>query len=65
MSEQTRERALDELARALASGNLSRRNVLYATAALREVYERLQQNVGKTEPSRGGNQCLNQCLVPQ
>jgi hypothetical protein len=47
MSEQTRERALDELARALASGNLSRRNVLYATAAHREEYERLQQNAGE------------------
>jgi hypothetical protein len=46
MSEQTRERVLDELAGALASGNLSRRNVLYATAANREVYERLQQNAG-------------------
>ena len=47
MSEQTRERALDELARALANGNLSRRNVLYATAAYREVYERRQQNAGE------------------
>jgi hypothetical protein len=47
MSEQTRERALDELARALASGNLSRRNVLFATASYREVYERLRQNAGE------------------
>jgi hypothetical protein len=37
MSEQTRERSLDELARRLASGNLSRRNVLYATGGCREV----------------------------
>jgi hypothetical protein len=47
MSEQTRERSLDELARGLASGNLSRRNVLYATPGYREVYERLQQNAGE------------------
>src|SRR5918995_7500935 len=60
MSEQTRERSLDELARGLASGNLSHRNVLRATAGYREVYERLQQNAGKTEPYRGGNHCLNQ-----
>jgi hypothetical protein len=44
MSEQTRERFLGELARGLASGNLSRRNVLYATAGYRKVYVRLQQN---------------------
>jgi hypothetical protein len=37
MSEQTRERSLDEMARALASGNLSGRNVLYATAGYSEV----------------------------
>ena len=43
MSEQTRERSLNELARGLASGNLSQRNVLCATAGYREVYERLQQ----------------------
>ena len=47
MSEQTRERTLEELAGALASGNLSRRNVLFATASYREVYERLQQNAGE------------------
>ena len=47
MSEQTRERSLDELAGGLASGILSRRNVLYATAAYHEVYERLQQNAGE------------------
>jgi hypothetical protein len=47
MSEQTRERALEELARALASGNLSRRNVLFATAAYREVYERPTERWGK------------------
>jgi hypothetical protein len=47
MSEQTRERSLDGLARELASGSLSRRNVLYATARYREVYERLQQNAGE------------------
>ena len=29
------------------SGNLSRRDVLHATAAYREVYERLQQNAGE------------------
>jgi hypothetical protein len=44
MSELTRERSLDELARGLASGNLSRRKVLDATAGYRELYERLQQN---------------------
>ena len=43
MSEQTRERSLDELARGLASGNFSRRKVLYATDGYREVYERLQR----------------------
>jgi hypothetical protein len=47
MSEQTRERSLDELAGGLASGILSRRNVLYATGGYREVYERLQQNAGE------------------
>ena len=47
MSEQTRERSLDKLARGLASGNLSHRNVLFATAAHREEYERLQQNAGE------------------
>jgi hypothetical protein len=46
MSEQTRERFLDELARALASGSLSRRNVRYATGGYSEVYEWLQQNAG-------------------
>jgi hypothetical protein len=46
MSEQTRERTLDEPARALASGSLSRRNVLYATGGSGEVYEWLQQNAG-------------------
>jgi hypothetical protein len=44
MSEQTRERSLDELATGLASGNLSHRKVLDATAGYRELYERLQQN---------------------
>jgi len=44
MSEQTRERSLDELARGPASGSLSRRKVLYATGGYREVYERLQRN---------------------
>ena len=44
MSEQTRERSLDELAKGLASGSLSRRKVLYATGGYREVYERLQRN---------------------
>ena len=47
MSEQTRERSLDELARGLASDSLSRRKVLYATAEYREVYERLQRNAGE------------------
>ena len=47
MGEQTRERSLDEQARALASGSLSRRNVLYATGGYGEVYEWLQQNAGK------------------
>jgi hypothetical protein len=47
MSEQTRECALDELARALASGNLSRRNVLYVTGAYREVYERPTERRGE------------------
>jgi hypothetical protein len=47
MSEQTRECALDELARALASGNLSRRNVLYVTGAYREVYERPTERWGE------------------
>jgi hypothetical protein len=66
MSEQTRERFLGELARGLASGNLSRHNVLYTTAGYRKVYERLQQRTqGKTELCRGGNQCLNRCLVLQ
>jgi hypothetical protein len=40
MTEQPRERFLDELARGLASGK-------------------------EREPSRGGNQCLNKCLVRQ
>jgi hypothetical protein len=44
MTEQTHERSLDELARGLASGSLSRRKVLYATGGYREVYEQLQQN---------------------
>jgi hypothetical protein len=52
MSEQTRERSLDELARGLASGNLSHRNVLFATAGNREVYERYNRTLGKTEPCR-------------
>jgi hypothetical protein len=43
MSEQTRERSLDELAIGLANGNFSRRKVLYATGGYREVYERLQR----------------------
>jgi hypothetical protein len=47
MSEPTRERSLDELARELASGSLSRRKVLYATDGYREVYEWLQQNAGE------------------
>ena len=47
MSEQTRERSLDELARGLASGSLSRRKVLYATGGYREAYERFQLNAGK------------------
>jgi len=47
MSEQTRERSLDELARGLASDSLSRRKVLYATAGYRDVYERLQRNAGE------------------
>jgi hypothetical protein len=47
MSEQTRERSLDELAKGLASGNLSRRKVLYATGGDREVYELLQQDAGE------------------
>ena len=37
MSEQTRERSLDELTGKLAGGNLSHRNVLYATGGCREV----------------------------
>ena len=57
--------ALDELARGLASGNPSRRNALYATGGCRAVLERLQQNAGETEPSRGGNQCLNHRLLRQ
>jgi hypothetical protein len=47
MSEQTRERSLDELAKGLASGTLSRRKVLYATGGYREVYERFHLNAGK------------------
>jgi len=47
MSEQTRERSLDELARGLASGSLSRRKLLYATGGYREVYQRFQLNAGK------------------
>ena len=58
MSEQTRERSLDELAKVLASGSLSRRKVLYATGGYREVCERFQLYAGKKEPRRGGNQCL-------
>ena len=65
MTEQTHERALDELASGLASGSLLRRKVLYTTAGYREVYERLQLNAGKKEPSRGGNQCLNHRLLRQ
>jgi hypothetical protein len=65
MSEQTRERSLDELAKGLASDNLSRRNVQYAMGGYREVYELLQQNAGKKEPSRGGNRCLNHRLILQ
>jgi hypothetical protein len=44
MADLTHERSLDELARGLASGSLSRRKVLYATGGYREVYERLQRN---------------------
>lgn len=44
MTEQTHERALDELARGLASGSLLRRKILYTTAGYREVYERLQRH---------------------
>lgn len=40
MSEQTRERTLDEPARALASSSL------YATGGYSEVYEWLQHNAG-------------------
>jgi hypothetical protein len=47
MTEPTRERFLDELARELASGSLSRRDVLYVTGGYREVYEWLQQNAGE------------------
>jgi hypothetical protein len=47
MTEPTRERSLDELTRVLASGSLSRRDVLYATGGYREVYEWLQQNAGE------------------
>ena len=47
MSEQTRERSLDELAKGLASGSLSRRKVLYATGGYREVYERFHLNARK------------------
>ena len=47
MSEQTRERSLDELARGLASGSLPRRKVLYATGGYRKVYERFQLHAGK------------------
>ena len=47
MSEQTRERSLDELARGLASGSLSRRKILYATGGYREVYQRFQLNAGE------------------
>jgi hypothetical protein len=43
MTEQTHERALDELDRGLASASLLRRKVLYTTAGYREVYERLQR----------------------
>ena len=44
MTEQTHERALDELARGLASGSLLRRKIQYTTAGYREVYERLQRH---------------------
>src|SRR3712207_1249188 len=44
MTDQTHERSLDGLARELASGNLSRRKVLYSTGGYREVYDRLQRN---------------------
>jgi hypothetical protein len=65
MTDQTHERSMDELASGLASGNLSRRRVLFATGGYREAYERLQRTLGKTEPSRGGNQCLNLRLIRQ
>jgi hypothetical protein len=49
MTDQTNKRSLDELGRGLASGRLSRREVLYATGGYREVYERLQRNAGENE----------------
>jgi hypothetical protein len=57
MSEQTRERSLDELAKGLASGSPSRRKVLYATGGYRKVYEQFQLNAGKKGARRVGNQC--------
>jgi hypothetical protein len=47
MTEQPRERFLDELARGLASGSLSRRKVLYATGGYREMCKRLQRNAAE------------------
>ena len=59
MTDPTRERSLDERARGLASGRLSRRRILCARGGYRGVYERLQRNAEEDEQSRGGNQCLN------
>jgi hypothetical protein len=44
MTDLTHGRSLDELASGLASSNLSRRKVLFATGGYREVYERLQRD---------------------